>query len=66
MSPTFFHFFRAVSQVTAARRARASSFPSAARVTSMPGLAVLPDGRLIVTWNYIADDKAKDRYYERA
>jgi Neuraminidase (sialidase) len=26
----------------------------------------LPDGRLIVTWNYIADDKAKDRYYERA
>lgn len=32
-----------------------------------PGTAdMLPDGRLIVTWNYIADDKAKDRYYERA
>ncbi|MCE9566735.1 MAG: alpha/beta hydrolase fold domain-containing protein [Planctomycetes bacterium] len=26
----------------------------------------LPDGRLITTWNYIADDKAKDGYYERA
>lgn len=26
----------------------------------------LPDGRLLVTWNYIADDKAKDGYYERA
>jgi hypothetical protein len=32
-----------------------------------PGTAdMLPDGRLIVTWNYIADDKAKDGYYERA
>lgn len=32
-----------------------------------PGTAdTLPDGRLLVTWNYIADDKAKDRYYERA
>src|SRR5262249_19555734 len=32
-----------------------------------PGTAdMLRDGRLIVTWNYIADDKAKDRYYERA
>ncbi len=32
-----------------------------------PGTAdALPDGRLIVTWNYIADDKAKDGYYERA
>lgn len=26
----------------------------------------LPDDRLLVTWNYIADDKAKDGYYERA
>jgi hypothetical protein len=32
-----------------------------------PGTAdILPDGRIVVTWNYIADDKAKDRYYERA
>lgn len=26
----------------------------------------LPDDRVLVTWNYIADDKAKDGYYERA
>lgn len=32
-----------------------------------PGTAdVLPDGRVLVTWNYIADDKANDGYYERA
>jgi len=32
-----------------------------------PGTAdVLPDGRILVTWNYIADDKANDGYYERA
>jgi len=32
-----------------------------------PGTAdALPDGRLLVTWNYIADDKAGDGYYERA
>ncbi len=32
-----------------------------------PGTAdALPDGRVVVTWNYIADDKAKDKYYERA
>ncbi|MDA1165367.1 MAG: sialidase family protein [Planctomycetota bacterium] len=32
-----------------------------------PGTAdVLPDGRIVVTWNYIADDKANDGYYERA
>lgn len=31
-----------------------------------PGTAdVLPDDRVLVTWNYIADDKAKDGYYER-
>jgi predicted esterase len=26
----------------------------------------LPDKRLLLTWNYIADDKATDGYYERA
>lgn len=32
-----------------------------------PGTAdTLPDNRVLVTWNYIADDKAKDGYYERA
>lgn len=32
-----------------------------------PGTAdTLPDDRILVTWNYIADDKAKDGYYERA
>lgn len=32
-----------------------------------PGtIDVLPDDRVLVTWNYIADDKAKDGYYERA
>lgn len=32
-----------------------------------PGTAdVLPDDRILVTWNYIADDKKKDGYYERA
>jgi hypothetical protein len=32
-----------------------------------PGTAdALPDDRVLVTWNYIADDKAKDGYYERA
>lgn len=32
-----------------------------------PGTAdVLPDDRVLVTWNYIADDKARDGYYERA
>ena len=32
-----------------------------------PGTAdTLPDGRILVTWNYIADDKSNDGYYERA
>lgn len=32
-----------------------------------PGTAdTLPDGRVLVTWNYIADDKKTDNYYERA
>ncbi|MCH8830608.1 MAG: exo-alpha-sialidase [Planctomycetes bacterium] len=32
-----------------------------------PGTAdTLPDGRVLVTWNYIADDKANDGYYQRA
>jgi hypothetical protein len=32
-----------------------------------PGTAdTLPDDRIVVTWNYIADDKSNDGYYERA
>lgn len=32
-----------------------------------PGTAdILPDDSILVTWNYIADDKAADGYYERA
>ncbi len=32
-----------------------------------PGTAdILPEDRVLVTWNYIADDKANDGYYERA
>src|SRR5581483_1142693 len=32
-----------------------------------PGTAdTLPDDRVLVTWNYIADDKKTDGYYERA
>ena len=32
-----------------------------------PGTAdTLPDGRVLVTWNYIANDKSTDGYYERA
>jgi len=32
-----------------------------------PGTAdLLPDGRILVTWNFIADDGGKPRYYERA
>jgi Neuraminidase (sialidase) len=32
-----------------------------------PGTAdTLPDNRILVTWNYIADDKGTDGYYERA
>lgn len=32
-----------------------------------PGTAdTLPDDRVLVTWNYIADDKSNDGYYERA
>ena len=32
-----------------------------------PGTAdTLPDDRILVTWNYIADDQANDGYYERA
>jgi len=27
---------------------------------------VLPDDRILLTWNYIADDKARDGYYQRA
>ncbi len=32
-----------------------------------PGtIDLLPDDRVLITWNYIADDKATDGYYERA
>lgn len=32
-----------------------------------PGTAdTLPDGRIVVTWNYIAGNRSKDDYYERA
>jgi hypothetical protein len=32
-----------------------------------PGTAdTLPDDRVLVTWNYIADDRKTDNYYERA
>lgn len=45
--------------------------PDAIRETPVfevyPGTAdLLPDDRLLVTWNFIADDKSKDGYYERA
>jgi len=50
---------------TSARR------PDVIRATKIyevyPGTAdILPDDRVLVTWNYIADEKAKDGYYERA
>jgi hypothetical protein len=39
----------------------------APRFEVYPGTAdTLPDGRVLLTWNYIADDKANDGYYERA
>ncbi len=32
-----------------------------------PGTAdTLPDDRILVTWNFIADDQKKDKYYQRA
>ncbi|MDP6444084.1 MAG: sialidase family protein [Pirellulaceae bacterium] len=40
---------------------------AAPRFEIYPGTVdALPDDRVLVTWNYIADDKAKDGYYERA
>ena len=48
-----------------------SKLPDAIREVKVfevyPGtIDTLPDDRVLVTWNYIADDKAKDGYYERA
>lgn len=46
---------------------RPASIREVAKFEVYPGTAdALPDGRVLVTWNYIADDKAKDGYYERA
>ncbi|MGB0579645.1 MAG: hypothetical protein ACPGVU_08095 [Limisphaerales bacterium] len=47
--------------------ARPASIRSVKRYEVYPGtLDTLPDGRLLLTWNYIADERAKDGYYERA
>ncbi|MBG86045.1 MAG: hypothetical protein CMO80_03985 [Verrucomicrobiales bacterium] len=46
---------------------RPASVREVKRYEVYPGtLDVLPDDRLLLTWNYIADDRAKDKYYERA
>ncbi len=46
---------------------RPASIRAVMKFEIYPGTAdTLPDGRVLVTWNYIADDKAKDGYYERA
>ncbi len=46
---------------------RPDSIRAAPKFEIYPGTAdTLPDGRILVTWNYIADDKANDGYYERA
>ena len=46
---------------------RPESIREAPKFEIYPGTAdTLPDDRVLVTWNYIADDKAKDNYYERA
>lgn len=46
---------------------RPAEIRKAARFEIYPGTAdMLPDGRVLVTWNYIADDKSNDGYYERA
>lgn len=46
---------------------RPSSIRPVKKFEVYPGTAdTLPDGRVLVTWNYIADDKANDGYYERA
>jgi hypothetical protein len=50
---------------TSARRPEA--IREVAKFEVYPGTAdTLPGDRILVTWNYIADDKAKDGYYERA
>ena len=46
---------------------RPSEIRKVAKFEIYPGTAdTLPDGRILVTWNYIADDKSNDGYYERA
>ena len=46
---------------------RPESIRAVKRYEVYPGtLDALPDGRLLLTWNYIADERAKDGYYERA
>jgi len=45
---------------------RPASIREVAKFEIYPGTADALDGRVVVTWNYIADDKAKDGYYERA
>ena len=46
---------------------RPDSIRPVAKFEIYPGTAdTLPDDRILVTWNYIADDKANDGYYERA
>ncbi|MBM79616.1 MAG: hypothetical protein CMJ78_03355 [Planctomycetaceae bacterium] len=46
---------------------RPDSIRKAPRFEIYPGTAdTLSDGRILVTWNYIADDKGNDGYYERA
>ena len=51
----------------AATARRPDSIRATKKFEIYPGTAdVLADGRSLVTWNYIADDKAADGYYERA
>lgn len=46
---------------------RPDSIRPVKRFEVYPGTVdVLPDGRALTTWNYIADDRATDKYYERA
>jgi hypothetical protein len=50
---------------TSARRP--DSIREVAKFEVYPGTTdALPDGRVLVTWNYIADERARDGYYERA
>ena len=54
-------------QAIATTALRPDVFRKVKKFEVYPGTAdTLPDGRVLVTWNYIADDKATDGYYERA